>query len=556
MAFDPDAFLASNAAPAAFDPDAFLASNAAPQSGMPGPRRGNFFSGVGRGLASVADATLGSALPAVAQQIGYPLARLGRSPEEAQAATQRVVGAIDKPFGKAFGVADTPEYQEESGRQLLDFIGQNIQKSAAWISQATGVPVSDVENVMGSATLAAPAAAAPVGRAVKQAVAPVIEQATAGIKMPFEKQLQARGERMSLADYARGPQIDAAGEAKRLKLVINPTDIESTVGTRLYSAAAGPKGPEALVAANKPRIREIALNDMDLPPTSQLDGAAAFRQAREKVAGPYNEVRSLPIQKADASVVAALEDLRPAKSLIGKEATATYINKLVDDAVGKTQGGLTGAELVDNIASLRKDAQRTYKNQNATPAQLDLADANLAISSQLESMIDANITNPKLLEKWKTARQKMARTYSYEGATDFNTGIVDVKKLARITAKDNALTGDIASLGKIAGNFPDAFSVAAATPWYSAPRFSRSGGLGAAGALVGSQFGGYTGLAIGGALGALAGEVGSSMAANRLASPGYQAGLRLRDARIPVSQLATVNSLRPTSAEIKNALAK
>jgi hypothetical protein len=86
--------------------------------------------------------------------------------------------------------------------------------------------------------------------------------------------------------------------------------------------------------------------------------------------------------------------------------------------------------------------------------------------------LSPTLLNPKLLDQFRDARQKMARTYVYEGATDFNTGMVDVSKLARITAKDNALTGDIASLGKIAGNFPDVFTTTAASKFYDLPRLT------------------------------------------------------------------------------------
>ena len=80
----------------------------------------------GRSAASLADVTLGGVLPGAAQYLAYPFARVGRSPEEAQAITQNIVGAVDKPFGKTFGVAETPEYQQEAGRQIMDFIGQNF----------------------------------------------------------------------------------------------------------------------------------------------------------------------------------------------------------------------------------------------------------------------------------------------------------------------------------------------------------------------------------------------------------------------------------------------
>jgi hypothetical protein len=159
-------------------------------------------------------------------------------------------------------------------------------------------------------------------------------------------------------------------------------------------------------------------------------------------------------------------------------------------------------------------------------------------------MIDGSISNPKLLDQFRDARQKMARSYAYEGATDFNTGVLDVKKLSRITSKNNNLTGDIAALGRIAGNFPEAFTNKVATPFSKALSVGRSGAAGTLGGVAGYALGqDYISAAAGTVLGALGGKVGESVAARRVASPGYQAGLNLRDARIPVNQLAA--SMQP-----------
>jgi hypothetical protein len=513
-------------------------------TGIPTARRApGLMTQLGRSAASLADVTLGGVIPAITQQVAYPLARLGRSPEEAQAATQRIVGAVDQPFGKAFGVSETPEYKQEAGRQIMDFIGQNFQKGAKWISERTGIPASDVENMIGTATVAAPKVVAPVAREAVRAGKQVAENVSLAAKMPFEKQIQARRERMSAEDYARGPQIDAIAEAQRLKIALNPADIEPSAISRAYSAVAGPRGPEALTQVNRPRVTEIAKNELGLDPTASLTSDLPFNDARAKLAAPYDEVRKLPTMVADETALKNLNDLRRNDKLIGGEGVAKKVNKLVDDAVAKTQAGLTGAELLDNVRNLRADAKKIYNNQNATPKQIAVADANLAIANQLESMLESNISNPKLLDQFRDARQKMARTYVYEGATDFNTGMVDVSKLARITSKDNALTGDIASLGKIAGNFPDVFSTSAASKFYDLPRLSRSGLAGSMGALAGSYFGGTPGLIIGGLASSGLGELAGAAAARRMASPSYQAGLNLRDMRLPVNQLAA--SMQP-----------
>ncbi len=253
--------------------------------------------------------------------------------------------------------------------------------------------------------------------------------------------------------------------------------------------------------------------------------------------------------KADADLLASLDKLRPDQTVIGSERYAKGINRIIDDAAKKTTEGLTGAELLKNVQTLRKRAQKTYDNKSADLAALDVADTNLAIANVLESMIESNIFNPKLLGEFRQARQKMAKTYAYEGATDFNTGMIDVNKLSRITSKDNAMTGDIAALGKIAGNFPDAFAVKPSTGFADTPRIARASIGGATGVAIGSQFG-AGGAALGGLLGTLAGEGAGSLASRIIASPNYQAGLTLRDARIPVSQVATAAQPIPQSQAI------
>lgn len=526
-----------------------FASMPAP-TGMPGPRQSpSALTQLGRSAASLADVTVGGVIPGAVQYLAYPFARIGRSPEEAQTITQGLVGAVDKPFGKAFGVADTPEYQQEAGRQVMDFIGQNFQKGAKWISENTGLPQADVESYLATATLAAPKVVPPVAKAVKQAVAPVVEQVKAGVQMPFEPMLQKGRERRSAESYAKGPQIDAAAEAQRLKIALNPADIDPSVSTRFLSAAAGPRGPEALALANKPRVTEIAKNEMGLDAPTQLNGRAAFNKARAQLADPYEQVKKLPIQQADDAMIQRLEDIRTDLNVIGAKEYAPAISKIVDDAIAKTQTGLTGEALLKNISVLRERARKTYNNKSATTEALDIADTNLKIATELESMIDNSIFNPKLLGEYRDARQKMARTYAYEGATDFNTGMVDVSKLARMTAKDSSLTGDIASLGKIAGNFPDVFTTQAASKFYDLPRLSRSGLAGGGGALIGSQFG-LTGSIVGGLLGGGLGELGGAAAAKRMASPGYQAGLKLQDFRIPTNQLATAAAPIPQNQAV------
>lgn len=522
---------------------------AIPSSGVPGPRRApSAAQSLGRAAASLADVTLGGVLPAAVQTIGYPVLRAFSTPEQAAAGTQRMVQQIDQPFGKLFGVAQTPEYQEEASRRLMDFIGQNIQKGAAWISGQTGVPQTDVENMMATATLAAPKAVAGGAKTVRAAAeTPLGQDIRAGLQLPLEPTLQARRERLSAESYAKGPQLDAAKEAQRLGLALNPVDIQPTVGPRVKSALAGARGEEALQQANRPQVNAIGRRDMGMPDTAQLNSPKTFDAARATVAAPYEQIKKIPVIQADDAARAALDRLRPAETMIGGEASAAKINSLIDSALTQVDAGMSGQAFLDNVSKLRKDARRIYRNKNAGPAEIDIAETNLAVANVLEGMIEKSVFDPRLLADYRAAREKMARIYAYEAATDLNTGFIDPAKIARITAKDNTLTGDLAAIGRIAGNFPTAFAPAPGAPWYTS-KISRSGFGGAGGGIAGAAAGGLEGALVGGAIGGLLGEAGSRFMARNIASPEYQAGLRVPDFRLPVNQLASEAPAAPANA--------
>lgn len=137
---------------------------------------------LGAATASLADVTIGGIIPGVAGPVTYAGARaLGKTPEEAAALEQKVVSATEKPFGKALGVTEMPTYKGEASRQIMDFIGQNINKGAEWIAQKTGLPVADVQNMMGTAMVGAapavPKVAAAAGRAGEVVAKPFREAA-------------------------------------------------------------------------------------------------------------------------------------------------------------------------------------------------------------------------------------------------------------------------------------------------------------------------------------------------------------------------------------------
>ena len=134
-----------------------------------------------RSSAALAD-TITGVVPGVAGMVTYAGARAaGQTPEEAEATKGKVVSAIDRPFGKAFGITETPEYKGEATQRVMQFIGENVDKGADWISKQTGIPKQEVQYYMELGLTAAPFSktvqreVGMAGQAVKQAGGKVLQ---------------------------------------------------------------------------------------------------------------------------------------------------------------------------------------------------------------------------------------------------------------------------------------------------------------------------------------------------------------------------------------------
>jgi len=217
---------------------------------------------LGASAASLADTTIGGILPITGQVVQAGARFLGGAeqmitgkptsltPEKAQQYGQAVSGALEKPFGKTFGVTQSPAYQGEASQRLMNFIGENVNKGAEWIAQKTGLPLPDVQNMMGTATIAAPAVLAkPLATVAKPLVrgAETVSQwgneIRSGAPSQLEQQFQAKGGKQSAGAAATQAktQIDAAiAQAKPelaadLKL-LNPAETNIEALNRIVDA--------------------------------------------------------------------------------------------------------------------------------------------------------------------------------------------------------------------------------------------------------------------------------------------------------------------------------
>jgi len=405
---------------------------------------------------------------------------------------------------------------------------QQIIGAIAPVLEAAGAIPSVNALQMGQAT--APALAATRNKLTAVANTPLMFGETTEAQAAA---LQAK----RVADSTRNaPRIEAAQAARKYDIAVNPAEANPTKGNKVKAVLAGNKGLDAQFSLdNVEKFNAAAAKEMGLPDNTPLT-KPAFTEARNLASGPYRAVEQLPVLEAPADVLGKIEKLKGDPTLIGGATSNAEIAKLVDDAQMHISNGMAGDEILKNIRQMRSKAQRTYKAAGATPDQIDVADARMGIANALEDLIDSNIQDPKLLSEFRKARVAMAKTYAYEAATDLNTGNLDPQAIAKITAASNNLTGTIADIGKIAGNFPSV-SQGANVSYSALPTLTRSGLGGSVGYALGSTVGmPLQGSIAGAGIGGLAGRI----AAKRMGTPEYQAANA-----VPIDYRPQANNLRP-----------
>lgn len=178
---------------------------AAPAAPAPQPKVAGLGERILRSGAGLADTVLGGiqALPGTAAaEIGYAgvrgaealgLVEPGRAERGRAAVYKKFVEPYTQPVGQALGVTETPEYKGEASQQLMKFIGENVSKGVDWLSRTTGLPKADIENMMATAGLAAPAASKALvseARMIAGAVKPEPKPPTARVEPTMEGRVE------------------------------------------------------------------------------------------------------------------------------------------------------------------------------------------------------------------------------------------------------------------------------------------------------------------------------------------------------------------------------
>ena len=399
-----------------------------------------------------------------------------------------------------------------SGLNPLNFIPETISKGIQSVADPIAAAVAGGENV-DPTTLRGMAGNA-VREAIPQAANIAMVKGFPKPKTPAE---------LAAKSYQDAARIDAAKMAvEKYGFSLDPVISNPTKANALRATAAGQDHLLALLRReNEPKVSALLKKDLGIPELQPLTSAAPFEAVREAAGGAKRQIQTMRGFVDDGSTSGAISALQP-EALIGGKAAQKKVGKMIDEANTLVSQELNGARLIAEIENLRKTARDIYKGTDIKPTQRAVADASMGIANALEGLIERNLQTlgmNDLLGQFRNGRTQMAKSYTLQEATNLNTGLVDPLVIAKMTAKDNALTGVFSDVGKIAGNFPEALGIKPGAPGglkeFAATHMTRTGAGGMTGYVVGGMFGQPL---LGAGIGAAGGEILGNLYARRLAS--------------------------------------
>ena len=535
---------AGNADDAKAFADAIRQMQTAPSSGMPVGRRG--------GLASQIPG-YGGPVPAAPEappkRYGGPLPEALMAPIET--AVTLGTGLITAPIVEAAKIGGTlfsGKYGTQEGIRAGEAVGRKVQEFfQPAISPTAQGQVESISNALASTGLQGVPlnVLGDLQRGMTPALRATADTARAPIAARAEKIQQARVEQ----SYANAPMIDAAQAAQRIGGAIPPAISNPTRANVIKGKLAGPELETQLAKANETAVTEKVRKDLGIKPneklipevdeaTGKLNIDSPITRAVEEASKPYEVIRKMEALTTPKESIDALEALKK-QAPIGGDAKTAVINGVIDDALTKLQTttsgafsgvgggpvavGRSGAAVLDDIRSLRRDAQATRRAQKINPDPLAIAkaEAQESIANILENVIDANAPNPKVLRELREARTRIAQIYEHERAINYGQQKIDPQVYAKIyEERKGGMTGLNADIAKAASMFPDYFTLTPAEI-KSLPRITRGGVGGAIGGALGAPFGPAGALA-GTAIGIGVGSAAGGVAAKRIATPAYQ----------------------------------
>jgi hypothetical protein len=251
------------------------------------------------------------------------------------------------------------------------------------------------------------------------------------------------------------PQMASAVEkARETGYTVPPTQAGGGVVNRLLEGMAG-----KISTLQEASVRNQAITDKLAKKSLGLSEDVALtpevlKSVRDEAGKVYDNI-------SNAGIIVPNKSFNETLDKIGESAVKAEMNfpnatsKQILDVVGSLRkNAFDSGSAVSRIKQLRSEADMAYRAGNT-----ELGSATKAAANALEDAIESHLSKlnqPDALNKFKEARQLIAKTYTVEKAMNKTTGTVDAKSLASRLQAGKPMSGELKDIAQFAQAFPKA----------------------------------------------------------------------------------------------------
>jgi hypothetical protein len=278
---------------------------------------------------------------------------------------------------------------------------------------------------------------------------------TGGLTPTIEKGIGGAAQLLRGTPPAQGIS-QAAKEAIEAGYVIPPTQVNSSLLNRFLEGAAG-KLTTAQNASfrNQQVTNKLAAKALGLPEDAVIT-PEILNNLRTNAGRAYETLGATGSIKTSSKFNEALDNIKVYKDakLAESQFPTGKPNPIIETIDSLRSPRFDVSSAISKINVLRNNADIAYRSGDKA-----LGKANKEASQILEDTIQNYLANTKqtdLLQKFKDARQLIAKTYSVENALNMTTGSIDAKKLAAQLNRGKPLSGELKQSAQFAQAFPTA----------------------------------------------------------------------------------------------------
>jgi hypothetical protein len=248
--------------------------------------------------------------------------------------------------------------------------------------------------------------------------------------------------------------VQSIQQARDLGYVIPPTQANPSMLNRVMEGVAGKISTAQNASARNQQItNQLTAKSLGLPKDTQIT-PEVLQNLRNTAGQAYENLGLSGRIKTSPKFNQALNNIAEDAVRAQKDFPTASKNEVIELVNSLKSPSFDVSSAISKIRLLRNDADKAYSLSDKV-----LGKANRDASQVLENTIENYLANTKqtdLLDKFRDARQLIAKTYTIEKAANTTTGTIDAKKLAAQLQRGKPLSGELKSIAQFSQAFPKA----------------------------------------------------------------------------------------------------